>query len=976
MDPTRSGRANLVNQPAAGRFDRNLVAGILRALGNALPEDDLRRLDAFLTGGAALDVGQDRVRAIVDALKAAADRHWRIDPHRSAELADVIIAIADAVGDPWTRALGMMAKGDAIKFIGAQQEAWDLLETAGRQFSAAGDEVGWARTWIGRLFVAAQLGRLPEAIEQTEQARAIFARHGERLRLLRIDMALGEVSLLAENHALAEAHYQRALAVALGLAEQGEHETRAIYNSLGLIAQSRGDPYRALDYFDQVARLARAQGEETAESICRLNTAMARIDLGHFRQALALLNEIRPRYRQLFGADTQIQLEMAQCLVALDRHEEAAALYRQARQEWLAGDARLSAARTAMLQAMAEARLGDMSGAHALLSAAEEEFAGLGDNGLTLITRLRRGQLALRSGDAAQALALARACGAGFGAAGQAPYQAEALLLEGDALLNLDQLDGAGSALSQALDRASACASPALVYSAHLSLGRLAERQGRQARALRRYAAAEATLERMQRNLTVALRPAFLANKLDAQRARVLLQLQLGDVAGAFETVERVRTQIAQGYLSGRETLRWESNDVISVGLAGELDQLRGRHHALAERARDTAGADRAALGAIERQMRAIADQLRLRRPADAPDAAAAPSVPELQRALGENEAMLAYFDDGARMRVFVIGPDCVEQISLEINAAEVARELDQLERNLSRALTAGPARAHAALLKPARSILQRLWAQLVGPVAPMLRGQARIFIVPYGPLHALPFNLLHDGAGYLIEQAEIVTLPGAALLLRRAPRRPDGARVIVHDDAGRLPDVEREAEVIQTLFPTTALKGAAATRVALRAPPARILHIAAHGAYRTDNPDFSHIALADGQLLIDDLLQMDLSYELVTLSACETGRGRVTAGDETLGIGWAFLYAGAGAVVSSLWRVSDARTAPLMAGFYGALHNGLSKSSALRAAQLRALAEDPGAHPAFWGAFQLLGSPAALSRDEIESGGPVGPRG
>ncbi len=965
-----------MNQPATARPDQNQIAAILGALSDALPEDDLRRLGAFLANGAPLEVADDRARAIVDALKAAADRHWRINPHRSAELADVIVAIAETRGDPWTRALGTMAKGDAVKFIGAQQQAWDLLEAAGRQFSAVGDEVGWARTWIGRLFVAAQLGRLPEAIEQAERARVIFARHGENLRLLRIDMALGEVSLLTENHALAEAHYDRALAVALGLAEQGEHEARAIYNSLGLIAQSRGDPYRALDYFDQVAHLARAQGEETAESICRLNIAMARIGLGHFRQALALLNEIRPRYRQLFGTDTQIQIEMAQCLVALDRYEEAAALYRQARQEWLAGDAKLNAARTAMLQAMAEARLGDMAGAHTLLGTAEEEFARLGDTGLILITRLRRGQLALRAGEAARALALAQACEAGFGAAGQAPYQAEALLLEGDALLHLGQWESAGRALSRAHDRARACASPALVYSAHLSLGRLAERQGRPAPALRRYAAAEGTLERMQRNLTVALRPAFLANKLDAQRARVLLQLQLGDVAGAFETVERVRAQIALGYLSGRETLRWEANDPISVALAGELDQLRGRHHALTERARDAAGADPAALGAIERQMRAVADQLRLRRPVDAPEAAAAPRVPQLQRALGESEAMLAYFDDGARMRVFFIDRARVEQVSLEIVSADVSRALDQLGRNLSRALAAGPARAEAALLGPARAILQRLWAQLVGPVAPMLRDRSRIFIVPYGPLHALPFNLLHDGASYLVERAEIVTLPGAATLLRRAPRRPDGARVLVHDDAGRLPDVEREAEIIQALFPTITLKGAAATREALQAPPAGILHIAAHGAHRTDNPDFSHIALADGQLLIDDLLQMDLSYELVTLSACETGRGRVTAGDETLGIGWAFLYAGAGAVVSSLWRVSDARTAPLMAGFYGALRNGLSKSSALRAAQLQALADDPGAHPAFWGAFQLLGSPAALSRGGLESRGPDGSHG
>jgi CHAT domain-containing protein len=259
------------------------------------------------------------------------------------------------------------------------------------------------------------------------------------------------------------------------------------------------------------------------------------------------------------------------------------------------------------------------------------------------------------------------------------------------------------------------------------------------------------------------------------------------------------------------------------------------------------------------------------------------------------------------------------------------------------------------------------MWEMLFAPLQSVIQGKSRLFIVPYGQLHALPFNLLHNGARYLIEEIEIVTLPSASLLLRQSARQAEGARILIHGDDGRLPDVEREAEVIGALFPSEIWKDESATRERLRAHPTQILHVAAHGAHRIDNPDFSHIALADGQLMIDDLLEMDLGYELVTLSACETGRGRVTAGDETLGIGWAFLYAGAGAVVSSLWRVSDALTAPLMTSFYRSLHNGMSKATALRVAQVEALIEDPGAHPAFWGAFQLFGSPAALSRAVVK---------
>jgi CHAT domain-containing protein len=138
---------------------------------------------------------------------------------------------------------------------------------------------------------------------------------------------------------------------------------------------------------------------------------------------------------------------------------------------------------------------------------------------------------------------------------------------------------------------------------------------------------------------------------------------------------------------------------------------------------------------------------------------------------------------------------------------------------------------------------------------------------------------------------------------------------------------------------------------------PGAVLHIAAHGQHRIDQPDFSYIQIGDGQLLTDDLLQYDLSYELVTLSACETGRANVAAGDELIGLGRGFLYAGAGSLIASLWRVDDAITVEWMDTFYSGLQAGKSKATALRDADLALIAERPGLHPAFWGAFQLIGN-------------------
>src|SRR5215212_3772205 len=89
--------------------------------------------------------------ALVDHLKAEADRHWWINTNRSLELADLIMRIGQARGDTWQIALGTMARGDALKFVGRRAEAWDLLGAAGQLFQTLGDEVGWARTRIGRL---------------------------------------------------------------------------------------------------------------------------------------------------------------------------------------------------------------------------------------------------------------------------------------------------------------------------------------------------------------------------------------------------------------------------------------------------------------------------------------------------------------------------------------------------------------------------------------------------------------------------------------------------------------------------------------------------------------------------------------------------------------------------------------------------------------------------------------------------------
>jgi CHAT domain-containing protein len=169
------------------------------------------------------------------------------------------------------------------------------------------------------------------------------------------------------------------------------------------------------------------------------------------------------------------------------------------------------------------------------------------------------------------------------------------------------------------------------------------------------------------------------------------------------------------------------------------------------------------------------------------------------------------------------------------------------------------------------------------------------------------------------------------------------------------------EARAVSSLLPGECFVEGQATRAAVAEAAGRhgVLHLAAHGEARLDNPTFAHLTLADGQFGAADVFNLELDGALVTLSACESGRSVVAAGDELIGLSRGFLYAGAATLVQSLWQVEDGSTARLMERFYRALRSGQPKGAALRQAQLALLSSE--AHPYSWAPFQLVGDSGPL---------------
>jgi CHAT domain-containing protein len=187
------------------------------------------------------------------------------------------------------------------------------------------------------------------------------------------------------------------------------------------------------------------------------------------------------------------------------------------------------------------------------------------------------------------------------------------------------------------------------------------------------------------------------------------------------------------------------------------------------------------------------------------------------------------------------------------------------------------------------------------------------------------------------------------------------------------LPGSEMEANAIAPLLNTKPLIGNVATKSAVvqLLPKARIIHLATHGLLDDVRGLGSAIALApdplssvppltkggiggvNGLLTAEEILDMKLNAELVVLSACNTGRGRIT-GDGIIGLSRSLISAGVPSVLVSLWSVPDAPTASLMTEFYQNLQKNPDKAQALRQAMLTTMKQHP--NPKDWAAFTLIG--------------------
>ncbi len=290
----------------------------------------------------------------------------------------------------------------------------------------------------------------------------------------------------------------------------------------------------------------------------------------------------------------------------------------------------------------------------------------------------------------------------------------------------------------------------------------------------------------------------------------------------------------------------------------------------------------------------------------------------------------------GGRLRLVPLAPE-----------AEVAAGTDALLAGLRWLVPGGGRRADGAA-DLVRRAAARLDALLLGPAlrAAGVPGAGPadgrpLVIVPGARLGALPWAALPTLAG-----RPFTVAPSAGGWLRAATQvhTPVGRVLLAHGPG--LPGAAAEVRALAAGYPgALALTGddATVTAVLTAMDGAGLVHLAAHGRLRLDNPMFSALALADGPLTLHDLERLGAAPRQVVLASCDAGLGAVHPHDEVVGLATALLTLGSVAVVAPVLAVPDDATARLMAALHHGLRAGAGPADALAAARRRLAAGDGG---------------------------------
>ncbi|MGH7588777.1 MAG: CHAT domain-containing protein [Gemmatimonadota bacterium] len=880
----------------------------------------------------------------------------------------------------------LLAAADSLYAERAYPAAAQAFEEALSAADAAKSPGLVHRGLIGLATTYRLTGRVVESLALLERARDLARRAGNGSRELEALRGLGVSRHDLGRHALALEAYDAAMALARELDDS--RAEGALWNNVASVRYRQGDYAGAIEAIERALPFIPAGTPDHVRALT--NIGRAYLYQGEFTIAHDIYEDARERARRLDDPhlDSLIWNRFAVLYDRTGQNDRA----------WEANLKALELSRATGLRQGESADLenlgilrkkeGDLEGALGYLEQAhaiqkeDDDDTGAGVT-LKLIADVHR----LR-GDLVKALETYREALEIDIRAGQRGQSGLSRLGLSEVLLTLEKPEAALAEADTALASAREIHHRDLEAQAGYRRARALRALGRQEEALVSLVSATHRIETLRAAL--ASDPAkigFLEERQRPFHEMVDLLIELDRPLDALVVAERGRARALVDLLAGRVEPSAGKTEKLLERVRAAEDELRdaitrpdstggtGRESLLAVRAAKALDAELAALAEEDEELASLVSTRSV----------SADEILELAQA--ENATLVEYLVADERLTIWIVTPEGtvharVEPISRDSIRAEVARIRMTWEAGLAAGL--GPETMGL-------DQLAGLHGRLISPVDEWLPQdpEAVVYVLPHDALFLLPFAALRDSEGdYLVERHTLSHAPSISVLAwlleegepedvaERESTAPRGGWLGVGDPVlpvetglDRLPWAGREVRKIAERFAAAErilLTGPAATEAALRelAPARSLIHFAGHGIISDREPLASALLLApgggeDGYLRTPEIFGLDLDADLVILSGCSTGLGKLT-GDGVLGITRAFLYAGAPAVIVSQWDVSDRATAELMDRFYAAYQAGSDAGSApgaaatLRTAQRTLLQRYP--HPYLWAAFELIG--------------------
>jgi CHAT domain-containing protein len=919
--------------------------------------------------------------AAVEELYPEVLRLARENLTRAGELAAEMLTMASHLGQARPLGLALRASANVHYLRGNYAQARSGYEEAIAQFhaeSTAWGEEEVARTKSSAIQTLAYLARYDEAIAWGEEARTVFAARGDAVRLARLDGNLANLYFRLDRFEEALVRYETARQE---FERSGApQDLAAIYSNLATCCISVGRFEDSLHWHRTAREVCIVHRFPLLAAQADYNIAYLHFLRGDNREAMRLYaiarihsDAVADRYHSAL-----CDLDQAEMMLDLNLFGEAERLAASAVRAFGRLKMRYERAKAMVFHAAALAGRGEAEESILLFRRTRRLFFREGNRAWPAFIDLHLGLLDLEIGSIGRAARRAQRSWRFF-AAGEVRGKAVlAALVLCRVRMRQKRFAEAEVLSRRSLADAGTMGSPSLCFRARMLLGLVLEAQGRGVDARATYEAAEAELDSLRLRIPEEeLRIRFLEDKTPLFERLVSLRLREsgdpGQVQAAWASVQNAKSRaFLDSYGSrftdrgaGREDrpLRDARAHLQQCYLRSAEAELRGEMKEVREWRTRTAVAEAA--------VRERLSQLRLydaegslveEWPPVAKEAASAELA--VRQAIGTDELLIEYYCTPESVYAFLLDGKADLVVHRLAATAEVrtAARLLQFQISSSSYRTDLSAQAN---IKAITAHLATLYRLLVHPLRSRLT-VPRLVFAPHSFLHGLPFAALGPAGSPLVGEFAIrQTLSGSTFAaIGRRPLReasaPARRPLVLGLPDERAPFIADEARLVAQHLDADLRLGPEATLAALRdiGRYASHVHIATHGLFRADSPLFSGIRLADGNLSVMDLSEVQMAAHLVTLSGCSTGSHAVLGGDELIGLSRGFLQAGAENLLTTLWDVNDASTMRFMDLFYEQLRAGGSLSDSLRRAMLQVRQE--WVHPYYWAGFALLGGEAS----------------